>query len=273
MRVGVFVCLEHGLRQNFEKMKDIGIDNCQLGCWHPELFTDENAKEINALKDEFGITVTAFWCGWSGPVHWNFTEGPVTLGLIPEKYRVTRVDELKRGGDFAKKLGITDVITHCGFLPESPSYPEYRPILSAIVEVAEHLKANGQNFLFETGQETPITLRRVIEDCDTGNLGINLDPANLILYGKANPVDALDIIGEFVHGVHAKDGLYPTNGVYLGREVKVGEGKGNFPALVKKLHELGYDGYLTIEREISGEQQMRDIVETKEYLEKLIKSL
>ena len=131
-------------------------------------------------------------------------------------------------------------------------------------------RSNGQYFLFETGQETPVTLRRIIEDIGTGNLGINLDPANLILYGKANPVDALDVFGEYVRGVHGKDGLYPTNGKDLGAETKVGEGKVNYPVFIKRLKEVGYNGAITIEREISGEQQDKDIMETKAYLEQLI---
>ena len=132
------------------------------------------------------------------------------------------------------------------------------------------MKDQGQYFLFETGQETPTTLLRFIENIGTGNVGINLDSANLILYGKANPIDALDVIGKYVRGIHAKDGFYPTNGMQLGCEVKVGEGKVNFPVFVKRLKEVGFDGSLTIEREISGEQQRLDIIETKSYLEKLI---
>ncbi|MDL2234298.1 sugar phosphate isomerase/epimerase, partial [Ruminococcaceae bacterium OttesenSCG-928-L11] len=139
--------------------------------------------------------------------------------------------------------------------------------------VAEHLKKNGQNFLLETGQETPVTLLRVIEDIGTGNVFINLDPANLIMYGKANPVDALDVIGKYVRGVHAKDGVYPTNGRSLGDEVALGEGKANFPQLVKGLHAYGYTGSLTIEREISGEQQTKDILMAKEKLEGYIAAL
>ena len=108
---------------------------------------------------------------------------------------------------------------------------------------------------------------------NTGNLFINLDPANLIQYGKANPIDALDVIGDYVRGVHAKDGFYPTNGRELGREVKVGEGKVNFPVFLRELNARGYDGSLTIEREISGEQQLIDIRETQTYLQKLIDSL
>ena len=107
---------------------------------------------------------------------------------------------------------------------------------------------------------------------DTGlmNVGINLAPANLIMYGKANPVDALDVFGEYVMGVHAKDGKYPTNGNELGVETRIGEGKVNFPAFIAKLKEVGYDGAVTIEREISGEEQIRDIKESITYLNDLI---
>src|SRR5262249_34214455 len=124
----------------------------------------------------------------------------------------------------------------------------------------------GCNFLFETGQETPVTLLRTIEDIGLPNVGINLDPANLVLYGKANPVDALDTIGRFVRGVHAKDGLYPTTGGALGLEVPLGQGKVDFPRLLERLLALGYTGALTIEREIEGDEQTRDILKAKELL-------
>jgi sugar phosphate isomerase/epimerase len=102
------------------------------------------------------------------------------------------------------------------------------------------------------------------------NLGINLDPANLLMYGKANPVDALDVFGAYVCGVHAKDGEYPTNGRELGMEKPLGQGRVNFPALIDRLTALGYSGALTIEREISGEQQIADIRLGKTFLEGLI---
>ena len=124
--------------------------------------------------------------------------------------------------------------------------------------------------MFETGQETPITLLRTILTVNTGNLGINLDPANLLLYGKANPCDALDVFGKYVMGVHAKDGEYPTDPLYLGQEKRIGDGRVNFPLLIEKLKKLGYDGSLTIEREISGEKQVQDILYAKKFLEELI---
>jgi sugar phosphate isomerase/epimerase len=175
-----------------------------------------------------------------------------------------------KGADFAAAIGVEDVITHVGFIPENPSDPEFPGLVSALRYLAHYFKDQGRYFLFETGQETPVTLLRTIEAIDVGNLGINLDPANLILYGKGNPVDALDVFGKYVRGVHAKDGLYPTNGLNLGRETPLGQGAVNFPLLVEKLKAQGYSGSLTIEREISGEQQMRDILQAKALLEKLI---
>lgn len=270
MKVGVFVRLGTDIREKFAKIKEFGFDNCQLSGKDTSLYTDEMAELVKESAKEFGIEITAYWCSWSGPAVWNFTEGPTTLGIVPRQYRETRVRELKMGADFAKKLGVVDVITHVGFLPECPTDPTYHEILDTIRDLAQCMKDQGQYFLFETGQETPTTLLRFIQECGTGNVGVNLDSANLILYGKANPIDSLDVIGKYVRGIHAKDGLYPTDGMHLGREVKVGEGKVNFPAFVTKLKELGYDGALTIEREISGDQQIKDIIDTKVYLESLI---
>jgi L-ribulose-5-phosphate 3-epimerase len=132
---------------------------------------------------------------------------------------------------------------------------------------------NGQAFWFETGQETPITLLRAIQDVGMDNLGINLDPANLLAYGKGNPVDALDILGPYVKGVHAKDGEYPTDPRELGAEKPLGEGRVDFPTLIAKLKALGYTGALTIEREITGPQQIADIKAGKVYLESILASL
>jgi sugar phosphate isomerase/epimerase len=195
----------------------------------------------------------------------------LTLGLVPSAFRHERLKMLMRGADFAVQIGTTDLVTHVGFIPENPNEPEYKSLVAALRYLVRYCQERGLYFLFETGQETPVTLLRTIEDIGLPNLGINLDPANLILYGKANPVDALDVFGKYVRGVHAKDGLYPTTGSELGKEVPLGEGKVNFPALVAKLLSLGVPEALTIEREISGEAQIRDILMAKNLLESLIK--
>lgn len=272
MKVGV--CVQFSsmdeMSKKFKSLVDNGFDNFQLICWNMTLFTEENAKQINSLCEEFGVTISAFWCGWEGPAVWNFTEGPKTLGLIPLEWRETRIKNLCAGSDFAKLLGVENVVTHMGFIYEDMNHPDFEPFCDAVRRVAEYCKANGQNLLFETGQETPVAMLRIIEKVGCDNLGVNLDTANLILYGKANPVDSLDVFGKYVKNLHAKDGTYPTDGMNLGKETAIGQGKVDFKGVIAGLHKLGYDGYVTIEREISGEQQTKDILAAREYLNAII---
>lgn len=270
MKLGVFISITEAVEAEFQKVQALGFPTCQLNGWDQSRFTDEMAQRITAASQQYGVEITSFWCGWEGPAVWDFIEGPLTLGLAPTAFRHERLKMLMRGSDFAAKIGVQNLITHVGFIPEDPNNPEYKSLVVALRYLAQYCRRQGQFFLFETGQETPVTLLRTIEDIGLDNLGLNLDPANLILYGKANPVDALDMFGKYVRGVHAKDGLYPTSGRFLGHEVPLGQGKVNVPALVAKLKAVGYDGPLTIEREISGEQQTADILQAKALLETLI---
>ena len=269
MKVGVFTSLAPNIDEKIAKVKELGLDNCQLSCWNIQNMTDEYVEKTTAALKKYGVTVTALWCGWCAPVVWDFYDGHLTLGLVPREYRHARMNILLKGAEFARKLGITDVITHVGFLPENPSSTEYQEIIACLRHICKILKSHDQYFLFETGQETPVTLLRTIEDIGTGNVGINLDPANLLMYGKGNPVDALLVFGKYVRGIHGKDGVYPTDGQHLGKEKPMGEGLVNYPLFIKRLHEIGYDGAITIEREISGEKQIQDILSAKSILENL----
>ncbi len=272
MKIGICVNFTdiESMSKKLKDVRDNGFETCQLLCWRPDLWTKENADTLNALLAQHGVTPSAFWCGWEGPTVWDFYDGQLTLGLVPPEFRATRIKNLCDGADFAKLLGITDVITHMGFIPENPNDPQFAPFCVAVRTVAQHLQRNGQYLLFETGQETPVTMLRCFEKVGTDNLGVNLDTANLIMYGRANPVDALDVFGKYVRNLHAKDGCYPTNGHDLGRETRIGDGKVDFRALFEKLHELGYDSHVTIEREIEGEQQLADIVYARDYLHNII---
>ena len=275
MKIGCTVGF-HGiqdLESRFLELVREGFTDCQLVSWDPSDWTDENASAILRLTDALGITISAFWCGWTGPKAWNFYEGQKTLGLVPAAYRAQRAKELMEGADFAKKLGLTDIVTHMGYIPQNPLDPEFTAFCDAVREVSLHLRQNSQNLLFESGQETPVTMLRCFETVGTDNLFVNLDTANVILYGMANPVDALDTIGTYVRGIHAKDGFYPVNGRELGKEVPLGEGKVDFPAFFRKLRALGYDGSVTIECEIggdTGEAQKAGVRHAKAYLSRVL---
>jgi sugar phosphate isomerase/epimerase len=105
------------------------------------------------------------------------------------------------------------------------------------------------------------------------NLGVGLDTANLLLYGKANPVDAVDILGPHIKSVHAKDGRWPTDPNEFGEEVLIGKGLVDFRQVFTKLHRLGYQGAVSIEREISGQQQIEDVKTEKVYLERVMREV
>ena len=254
----------------FEQLVSMGLNCCQLCSWDPRHWTDDMAQRICTDRQRLDMRVTALWAGWPGPAAWNFTEGPTTLGIVPRQYRTERVQCLKHAAEFARKLDLPAIITHLGFIPENPSDPLFAEVVEAVGDIARHCQALGLEFWFETGQETPITLLRLIQAVGTDNLGINLDPANLILYGKGNPIDSLDVFGSYVRNVHAKDALYPTDPMQLGREVEVGAGQVRFPDFVRRLNEIGFTGEYIIEREIAGEKQRRGIEKTVSYLRNLL---
>ncbi len=224
---------------------------------------------IRAACKEFDLEISSLWTGYPGPMVWNFTDGPSTIGVVPPDNREMRVKALIEGAEFAAKIGAPSTTTHAGFIPENPKDSLYAPTIEALTRVAKRCEELDLHFCFETGQETPITLLRAITDIGTENLGVNLDPANLLMYGKANPIDALDILGPYVRGVHAKDGEYPTEPGHLGIEKPLGEGRVDYPRFVAKLKSFGFAGPLTIEREISGEQQIADIKHAIEFLRPL----
>lgn len=272
-KLGVLIVLkkETDIFIEMKKARDIGCECCQLSVWDPTLYTDARAEEIVRAAKENDIEISTLWAGWSGPKEWNFTGGPVTLGIVPEAYRMKRSEEILQGADFAVKVGISRIATHAGFLPENMTDAQYSGVVAALRFIAKECAKKGICFLFETGQETPVTLLRVIEELGYDNVGINMDTANLILYGKANSADAINVFGKYVMDTHIKDGFYPTDGKKLGCEVAVGEGLANIPEVIKRLKAVGYTGNYIIEREISGEQQTKDIIKTLAYLKEILK--
>ena len=269
-RLGIIIGVSKDPEAALKRVHDFGVPTCQAGT---DDFSDRVYNALKAAMEKYGIEVTAINTSGGPPNSYTFYEGPLTIGVVPPKYRQQRVDNYKRASDFAKRLGVPALHSHFGFIPENPNDSEYEGVVGALRDMASYVKGNGQIVLMETGQETPITMLRAIDDAGVDNLFVNLDCANLILYGKGNPLDALDVVGHLVRGTHAKDGLFPTNPRKLGEEVPIGKGKANFPKLIPRLKELGYPGPLTIEREISGPQQMEDIKMEKLYLEKLVAKL
>lgn len=273
MELGVLSSFTEDGSNPFDVIARYGVATTQLNNWDMSKWTRENAEKVKRDLKSSGVRLAALWTGYSGTVIWDLIDGPDTMGLIPEYTRKRRIADLKAGADFAAMVGAPAIITHCGFIPETPKCHLYMEVLDALGEIAEYCQKLGLEFWFETGQETPVTLLRTIEDIGLPNLGINLDTANIILYGKGNPVDALDVFGKYVRNLHIKDGFYPEDGHKLGRHCPIGEGKVDFEKVITKLHELGFTGELVVEREITGEQQAKDIMAALDYIGKLVDNL
>lgn len=267
MRLGVIIGISPDPDAAIRRVHELGFPTCQVSVGATDDAT--LAKLRDALR-RYSVEATSAVAGGPGHEIYNFYDGPLTIGLVPRETRAARIAHMKAISDFARKAGIPAVQGHGGFIPENPNDALYKEVIEAMREVAAYCKTNGQSLRCETGQETPITLVRAIRDVGTGNVGVNFDAANLVMYGKANPVDAVATLAPYIQGVHAKDGMYPTDTKQLGAEVPIGQGVVNWPALIPKLKAAGYTNPLTIEREIRGEKQTADLLAAKAYLEKLI---
>ncbi len=258
MKLGLIVSLNRDPMESFEKVARLGIPTCQVSAVAEVMLESFDPIHVRKCADRAGVEISSFFLLFEGQI-FNNKDGPATMGFIPPPYRERRLALAKEFSNMVRDMGVNSITSHVGFIPDDEEDPLYRSFLPVMREFVEHCARNGQIFCFETGQELPSTLKRTILDLGMDNLGINLDPANLILYGKANPIDAVEIFGEYVRGMHAKDGLWPNRDESLGIEVPLGEGMVNFPLLMRRLKEKGFRGPVTIEREISGPRQIEDI--------------
>jgi len=272
MKLGTLLRINHISESDmkFKSLKEMGFCSCQL-VYKPEEYTPEDAHIIKTSAEKYGVEISAQFCGFNdNDTVWDNYYGYMTAGLGVEAYRKPRLDYVKKAAVFAHKAGISDIVIHAGFIPNNPFSPDYPPLLTAVKLLCDYLRAMDMNVLLETGGESAVALLRLILDSGADNLFVNLDPANMLMYGYANPVDAMYTIGKYVRNIHGKDGLPPIDPRELGRETPIGEGRVDFPALFKELKNIGYDRYITIEREISGEKQIEDILKAKKYFENLL---
>ena len=257
----------------FEKVKAMNLESCQL-VYKPESYTLESAKIIKEAAEKCGIEISAFFAGfYDDYTAWELKYDFRNAGLNSVAFGAERLKYLLSALPFLKELGVTDMIIHAGFVPNDPFAPEYAEMVCRVKLLADRAKKYGVNILFETGGESPITLLRLIQEVNTGNLFVNLDTGNLIMYGYGNPCEAVMTLGEYVRNVHAKDGVPPTNPYEIGAEKALGEGVVDFKKVFTLLKQRGYDRFITIEREIEGEEQKRDIERGFVYLKEILKNI
>lgn len=261
--IGVFTSIDAGLGVHLEVAKELGIPTVQIHAPHAGTRHAAAAEKFLKRCSDAGITVTCVFCGFEGESYADIPTTARTVGLVPESTRAARLQEAKEIADFARLLGCSVVGMHIGFVPDKSS-ASYAGLLASTRDLLDHLARNGQSLHLETGQETADHLLEFIHAVERPNLFINFDPANMILYGTGDPIDALKKVGQYVRSIHCKDGKWAVEGQRgksWGSEVPLGEGDVGMEKYLQTLKELGYTGPLTIEREIAHDpvQQKRDI--------------
>jgi len=267
MDIGVMMGVGENPLERLQRVKAMEVPTVQMGAPGEDFMTGQPLADLKAAIKQTGIEVTTVFCGFPGEHYADIPTVRRTVGLVPPATRADRLERTQRISDFARSLGVDSISMHIGFVPEDPANPGYAEVVKAAQQVCDYCAKQGQSFRLETGQETGECLKRFIENVARPNLGVNFDPANMILYGSGEPIAALELVGKHVQGVHCKDGKWPTEKDQLGHEVPLGQGEVGIERFVQTLWKVGYRGALTIEREISGEQQLQDIMAAKKLLE------
>ena len=256
LEIGLMFWAKEDARKTLEEVKKFGVRAGQLG-FGGELSLDGAGERWDeALTAERFTAITAV-CSYVGEDYTDVPTVQQTVGLVPPSTQAERVMRTKAVSDVAKELGIESVACHIGFVSHDFGSAAYSEIRDVARDICDHCGANGQSFTLETGQEPAKVLLQFIDDVKRPNLNINFDPANMILYGTGDPVEALGVLGERVVSVHCKDGEWPPmdKPEALGVEKALGEGSVDLPAFLSKLKEIGYRSVLSIEREEKDEKK------------------
>ncbi len=267
--IGVFTSLSAGLGVQFPVVVELGIPTIQLHSPARVHRTPDAATEFQSQIEQHNIQLTCVFGGFDGESYADIPTVERTIGLVPDTTRAVRLKEMCEISDFACLLGCGAIGLHIGFVPHDHSTLTFKDFLQATRHLCDHAQSNVQTVNLETGQETAEDLLRFIEKVDRPNLFVNFDPANMILYGLGEPIQSLRKLGRFIRSVHCKDATWSDQpGETWGQEVRLGDGAVGIEEYLRALLEIGYEGPLTIEREIpqEAERQKAEIKHARDLL-------
>jgi len=266
--IGVFTSVDAGLGVSLDGVKQLGVPTVHLHAPHGA--TRQEPARVKQMFADADVTVTVVFAGFPGESYADIPTVKETVGLVPEATAAERLQETREIADFARAIGVDTIALHIGFVPEDESDPIFERVVAAAQTVCDHCARLDQWLHLETGQETAPALLHFFKAVGRDNLAINFDPANMILYGSGEPIEALKLVGKHVRSIHCKDAKWAANpGQEWGEEVPLGEGDVGMATYLKTLKEVGYRGPLTIEREVQGERQLPDIGGAVKLLERL----
>jgi len=270
--LGVFASIDAGLGVHLSVAHELGVPTIQLHAPHAASRTPQRARDFLARVTDLGMKITVVFGGFAGESYADIPTVKRTVGLVPPETRAARLKEMKEIADFTRLLGVDAVGLHIGFVPHDVTDPAYGQVIAVARDLCNHCRAQGQRVHLETGQESAETLLKFLADAACDNLFVNFDPANMILYGSGDPIDALKQVGRYVRSVHCKDAKWAAHpGEEWGAEVPLGQGDVGLERFLCVLKEIGYEGPLTIEREIPQDpaRQKQEIGSGMRLLEEL----
>jgi sugar phosphate isomerase/epimerase len=259
-------------RDNLAEIQSLGVRCGQLGVPGDLELTAQAAAGWKSALDQAEFPVVTVFAAYNGEAYADIPTVQRTVGFIPRDTRAEREQRTYQVIDFAAAIGVSSFACHIGFVPEDIGHPDYIEVREMVRRVADHAAKTKQTFALETGQEPAHVLQRFLKDVDRANVGINFDPANLILYGTGDPIEALSVLGPHLISVHVKDGDWPNTDQpgALGIERPLGQGAVGIPRFVSKLKEIGFRGPLNIEREAENQaERIADIRKAVTYLNSL----
>ncbi len=254
--------------QLVEQTKQVGVDAIQLEL-DPLIRGDWTLEETVGQMQQAEIAIVSGMIRMAGEDYTTLDSIRMTGGVRPDAHWERNRAHATAGAELARKLQLTQVTFHGGFIPHDPRDPERRKLLDRLGALATIFGDQMVNVGLETGQESADTLLRALADMDHPNLGVNFDPANMILYGMGDPVDAFEQLAPYVVGVHIKDALPTQVAGTWGREVAVGEGAVDWPAFFHILHNHAVEADLMIERE-AGSHTVDDMRAARQHISTLL---
>jgi sugar phosphate isomerase/epimerase len=249
---------EPNLAATIGRMKELGLEHMQLAL-NPLLRLDDAARaaELAPLNGS-GIQITATMIGFEGEDYSTIAAIRKTGGYAPDAQWPARRKRTVAAADLTRDLNVKLLSTHLGFVPPS-NHESYPAMLERLREVSEILAERGLEMAMETGQERASELLQFLNDLNCRNMGVNFDPANMILYGAGDPIEAVGMLGRHIRHVHIKDAVGSDKpGVVWGKEVPFGTGQVGPKRFLAALKEADYRGPLVIERE-GGPSRIADV--------------
>jgi sugar phosphate isomerase/epimerase len=259
-------------RDDLAEIKALGVRCGQLGIPGDLELTDALANTWKQALDREGFSLVTVFAAYDGESYADKLAVERTVGFIPTPTREVREQRTYQVSDFAARLGVWSIACHIGFVPEDASDADYLAVRELVRRVCDYAARHHQVFALETGQEPADVLLRFIRDVGRPNLRINFDPANMILYGTGDPIEAWGTLAPWVISVHAKDGDWPARAEpeSLGTERPLGQGSVGMERFVKAVAASGFRGSLNVERETEDQvQRLRDIREGVALIRKL----